>query len=80
MKAAKFIAISRASKEAQNSANLLKSLNRTFDMLMLFVSLKDLKNSYGDGNSAVKAYKLIKEIDFKSMIAKVEDPLKVKLI
>ena len=27
MKAAKFIAISRASKEAQNSANLLKSLN-----------------------------------------------------
>jgi len=43
-------------------------------------SLKDLKNSYGDGNSAVKAYKLIKEIDFKSMIAKVEDPLKVKLI
>jgi UDP-hydrolysing UDP-N-acetyl-D-glucosamine 2-epimerase len=43
-------------------------------------SLKDLKNSYGDGNSAIKAYELIKQIDFKSMIAKVEDPLKVKII
>ena len=40
-------------------------------------SLKDLKNFYGDGNSAIRAYKLIKQIDFKSMIAKIEDPLKV---
>ena len=43
-------------------------------------NLKDLKNSYGDGNSAKKAYELIKKIDFKSMIAKVEDPLKVELL
>jgi UDP-hydrolysing UDP-N-acetyl-D-glucosamine 2-epimerase len=42
--------------------------------------LKDLKNSYGDGNSAIKAYDIIKKTDFKSMIAKVEDPLKVELI
>ena len=41
--------------------------------------LKTLKNSYGDGNSAIKAYNLIKIIDFKSMIAKVEDPLKVEI-
>lgn len=43
-------------------------------------NLKDLKNSYGDGNSAKKAYDIIKSTDFKSMIAKVEDPLKVELI
>ena len=42
--------------------------------------LNDLQNSYGDGNSAKKAYEIIKSIDFKSMIAKVEDPLKVELI
>lgn len=42
--------------------------------------LKNLKNSYGDGNSAQKAYEIIKSIDFKSMIAKREDPLKVEMI
>jgi len=43
-------------------------------------SLKNLQNSYGEGDSAKKAYQIIKTIDFKSMIAKVEDPLKVELI
>lgn len=42
--------------------------------------LKDLKNSYGDGKSAIKAYEIIKSTNFKSMIAKVEDPLKVEMI
>jgi len=42
--------------------------------------LKNLKNSYGDGNSARKAYEIIKTIDFKSMIVKAEDPLEVELI
>jgi len=42
-------------------------------------SLKTLQNSYGDGNSANKAYDIIKSTDFKSMIAKIEDPLKVGL-
>lgn len=42
--------------------------------------IKDMRNSYGDGNSANKAYEIIKTTDFKSMIAKVEDPLKVELI
>ena len=42
-------------------------------------SLKTLQNSYGDGNSANKAYDIIKSTDFKSMIAKIEDPLKVEL-
>lgn len=42
--------------------------------------LKDLKNSYGDGQSAIKAHEIIKTTDFKSMIAKVEDPLKVEMI
>lgn len=43
-------------------------------------SLIDLKNSYGEGCGAIKAYDLIKQIDFKSMIAKKEDPLKVNLL
>jgi UDP-hydrolysing UDP-N-acetyl-D-glucosamine 2-epimerase len=43
-------------------------------------SLLDLKNSYGDGSSAKKAYEIIKSTDFKSMIAKIEDPLKVEMI
>jgi len=43
-------------------------------------SLIELKNSYGDGNSAKKAYEIIKSTNFKSMIAKIEDPLKVELI
>ncbi|MDX9900843.1 MAG: UDP-N-acetylglucosamine 2-epimerase [Aliarcobacter sp.] len=43
-------------------------------------SLANLKNSYGDGNSAIKAYEIIKNTDFKAMIAKVEDPLKVEML
>ncbi|UTJ07335.1 UDP-N-acetylglucosamine 2-epimerase [Arcobacter roscoffensis] len=43
-------------------------------------NLSNLKNPYGDGNSGNKAYEIIKTIDFKSMIAKVEDPLKVELL
>lgn len=37
----------------------------------------DVKNPYGDGNSAFKAYSLIKQIDFKSILAKKEDPLEI---
>ena len=37
--------------------------------------LKLLRNSYGDGNSAIRAYKIIKSTDFKSMIKKSNDPL-----
>ena len=55
--------------------SLEKALSKDF-----LESLKNLKNSYGDGNSAKIAYELIKNIDFKSMIAKIEDPLKVELI
>jgi len=49
-----------------------KSLSSDFQS-----TLKTIKNSYGDGRSASKAYKLIKTIDFQAMIAKAEDPLKV---
>lgn len=34
-------------------------------------------NPYGDGESAAKAYALIKEIDFKKLLLKREDPLEV---
>lgn len=37
--------------------------------------VKQVSNPYGDGHSADKAYSLIKSIDFKSMLAKKEDPL-----
>jgi len=39
--------------------------------------IREIKNPYGDGNSAFKAYKLIKEVDFKSILAKKEDPLEI---
>lgn len=38
-------------------------------------SLENLENPYGDGHSTERAYKLIKEINFKSLLDKVEDPL-----
>ena len=38
-------------------------------------SIKNIINPYGDGESANRAYKLIKEIDLKGLIHKVEDPL-----
>ena len=38
-------------------------------------SIKNIINPYGDGESANRAYKLIKEIDLKGLIQKVEDPL-----
>jgi len=43
-------------------------------------TLKKLKNSYGNGDSALKAYKIIKKTDFRSIVSKTEDPLKVELI
>lgn len=43
-------------------------------------NLVDLKNSYGDGRSAIKAYEIIKTVDFQAMKAKIEDPLKVEMI
>lgn len=57
------------------SKSLDKALSKDF-----LSSLQDLENSYGNGKSAQKAYEIIESIDFKSMIAKTEDPLKVELI
>lgn len=39
--------------------------------------LKNIKNIYGDGKSSEKAYNIIKNFDFSSMILKTEDPLKL---
>jgi GDP/UDP-N,N'-diacetylbacillosamine 2-epimerase (hydrolysing) len=39
--------------------------------------LNTVVNIYGDGNSAQKAYKLIKEIDFNKLLLKREDPLEM---
>ncbi|QCD44010.1 UDP-N-acetylglucosamine 2-epimerase [Campylobacter mucosalis] len=45
----------------------------SFDFLE---SIKGLKSIYGDGNSAQKAYGIIKTFDFKSKLLKTFDPLK----
>jgi UDP-hydrolysing UDP-N-acetyl-D-glucosamine 2-epimerase len=60
-----------------------KNISDTIDKALskdFLMNLKDLKNSYGNGESAKIAYGIIKTTDFKSIIAKVEDPLKVELI
>mgnify|MGYP000875844585 CR=1 FL=1 len=58
--------------EIDNSIEMV--LSKTFQK-----ELKYLQNSYGNGKSAVKAYNLIKTINFKDILAKVEDPLKVEI-
>ncbi len=40
--------------------------------------IKAMRNPYGDGNSAQKAYKIIKEKDFKRSLLKTEDALEIK--
>jgi UDP-hydrolysing UDP-N-acetyl-D-glucosamine 2-epimerase len=40
--------------------------------------IKTMKNPYGDGNSAHKAYEIIKKTDFKKFLLKTEDPLEIK--
>lgn len=57
------------------SQNIERAISKEF-----LDTLIDLKNSYGDGNSSIQAYNIIKKIDFKFIIEKTEDPLKVKLI
>lgn len=38
-------------------------------------SIKHIRNSYGDGKSAQRAYKLIKSLEFSQFLSKREDPL-----
>lgn len=38
-------------------------------------SLVDLKNPYGEGNSARRAYKIVKQTDWESLVVKANDPL-----
>lgn len=40
------------------------------------LKIVNVKNSYGEGNSAIKAYNLIKSIKFNDLIYKTFDPLK----
>jgi UDP-N-acetylglucosamine 2-epimerase (non-hydrolysing)/GDP/UDP-N,N'-diacetylbacillosamine 2-epimerase (hydrolysing) len=40
-------------------------------------SIREIKNPYGDGKSAEKAYQIIKNLDLKKFIYKTEDPLKI---
>jgi UDP-N-acetylglucosamine 2-epimerase len=38
-------------------------------------SIQNMINPYGDGRSAKRAYDLIKRLDFKQLLQKIEDPL-----
>jgi len=38
-------------------------------------TISAMKNPYGDGNSAEKAYALMKSLDLRSLLQKIEDPL-----
>lgn len=40
-------------------------------------SINGMKNPYGDGNSSIKAYNLIKKLNFEKFLYKTEDPLEV---
>lgn len=40
--------------------------------------IKEMKNPYGNGDSASQAYKVIKNTDFRSMLLKTEDALEMK--
>lgn len=42
------------------------------------INLEGLQNSYGDGDSAMKAYSLIKQLDFFSLLQKKEDILNME--
>ncbi|BAI79869.1 UDP-N-acetylglucosamine 2-epimerase [Deferribacter desulfuricans SSM1] len=41
--------------------------------------VRKISNPYGDGKSAFKAYNLIKNIDFKTIVDKKEDPLEIPM-
>jgi UDP-N-acetylglucosamine 2-epimerase len=41
-------------------------------------AFSSVRNPYGDGDSCAKAYRFIREADFVSMKAKVEDPITVQ--
>ena len=53
--------------------SLDKALSKEF-----LETLKNLENSYGDGKSSIRAYKIIKTLKFESMIEKIEDPLQLR--
>lgn len=40
-------------------------------------TIKNIQNSYGDGNSAKRAYELIKTLDFSQLLNKTEDPVNI---
>jgi len=57
-----------------NLDNIIQGINIATSEQFL-ASIKDIKNIYGDGNSAKKAYRLIKTLNLQKYLKKVEDPL-----
>jgi UDP-N-acetylglucosamine 2-epimerase (non-hydrolysing)/GDP/UDP-N,N'-diacetylbacillosamine 2-epimerase (hydrolysing) len=59
--------------ELNDVTRAVKSINSE----MFRSEMDKVRNSYGDGNSAQKAYELIKKIDFDNFLLKTEDPLEL---
>lgn len=59
-----------------NKDDIIKTLNKSLSYEFLSI-VKDCKNIYGDGQSSLKAYTIIKETYFKNLIFKDEDILEV---
>ncbi len=56
----------------------IKSIEKSIINVMsksFLKQIQDMKNPYGDGQSANKAYNLIKTINFRAFIQKIEDPI-----
>ncbi len=71
--AAQNVVFCESDKESINKA--IKKISKdTFKNI-----IKDIKNPFGDGNSAQKAYNVLKHNDFKKLLYKVEDPLEINI-
>lgn len=55
-----------------------KEISKAIQKVMtkeFLLQIKDVKNIFGNGNSSEKAYFLIKSLNFREKISKIEDPL-----
>ena len=61
----------------KQKSNIKKGIEKIFSKKFQN-KYKSAKNTYGDGKSSLKAYKLIKNINFRKLVYKNEDILKIK--
>jgi UDP-N-acetylglucosamine 2-epimerase (non-hydrolysing)/GDP/UDP-N,N'-diacetylbacillosamine 2-epimerase (hydrolysing) len=67
-----------AGKNVRFCETSIQDIRKTIQEVTSLEFLKDIQNMinpYGDGNSAIRAYKLIKSIKLNKLLQKIEDPL-----